>query len=130
MTRLTNESWDLEARSIRQRLVSAVLLLVAGYIVGPTIMGVYLFISARVFRRHGEDASASLGEEGYKNFVRFKIDDDGSLTVYAIGIDKVGRGARVAGASSQTDSWFVPANASRPRLIESRPTRIAPLGWR
>ena len=125
VTLVTNDYWGLGARSIRQRLVSAALLLLAGYVIGPALMGVYLFVSVRIFGRHLEEASASLGEEDYKNFLRFKIEDDGSLTIYPIAIDKVGRGTCRPGPSSQTDSWFVPANASIPRLIEPNPIRVA-----
>ncbi len=125
VTRLTNDYWGLGSGSIRQRLVSAALLLVAGYVIGPTLMGIYLFVSVRIFRRHLDDASASLSEENYKNFLRFKIDNDGSLTIYPVGIDKVGRGTCSPGSSSQTDSWFVPAETSMPKLIESAPIRLA-----
>jgi len=57
--------------SIRFLLASAALIFAGGYLAGAMIMGVYLYISQAVFRRHSQEAFSSLRIADYKHFVRF-----------------------------------------------------------
>lgn len=68
-------------------LLSILLLFTGGYIVGSWIMGVYVLIALNIFGIHHNEAFSALKIEGYKNFLRFKIDKNGDLTVYPIGIE-------------------------------------------
>lgn len=52
------------------------------------IMGLYLWVSVRFFRRHGNEAFSSLRVEGYKNFLRMRVDAAG-VSVWAFGLDDV-----------------------------------------
>ena len=61
--------------------------------------------------------------QDWKHFLRLKIDADGSLTIFPIGISRVARTFRKAQSSDRTDSWFVPVDSERPSLIED-PLRI------
>ena len=74
-------------------LVSLVLV-VAGLtaVLSATIMGVYLQISSRFFRRHWNEAFSALRIKDYKGFLRLHLDRDGGLIVYPIGLDKVPKG--------------------------------------
>lgn len=59
-----------------------------GYILGPLIMGIYLLVMLNVFGVHHNEAFSSLKLSSYKNFLRFKIEADGTLTVYPIGVEQ------------------------------------------
>lgn len=78
--------WVGESHIIAQRFAMLVSSAVFGYLLGGLIMGLYLFVSVRVFRRHANEAFSSLKIEGYKNFLRLKIDEKG-LKLWAFAID-------------------------------------------
>lgn len=63
-------------------------LFVAGFISGGLIMGIYLYLSNRIFGIHIDEASSALREEDYKCFLRMHLDKSG-LKIYPIGIRKV-----------------------------------------
>jgi len=63
----------------------------AGALIGSLLVGLYLLISLNVFGRHSNEAFSSLKIADYKNFLRFQIDQQGQITLYAFGIDKVPR---------------------------------------
>jgi len=60
-----------------------------GYIIGSLIMGLYLFISLHLFKRHDNEAFSAMKIEDYKNFLRLHIGSDGVLTVYPFKLDEV-----------------------------------------
>jgi hypothetical protein len=101
----------------RLLLVSLPILVFGGYLAGGLIMGLYLFVSLRFFRRHQNEASSSLGSEDWKNFLRLRIAEDGTLTIFPIGIRRVARRKRAA-AAGETASRFIPEGGSTPELIE------------
>lgn len=78
----------LNYNSIRELLIAAVLIFIGGFIIGPVIMGIYLLISLNVFGRHHNEAFSALKIEDYKNFVRFKIEKNGDLVIYPVGVKK------------------------------------------
>ncbi|MFY9622083.1 MAG: hypothetical protein WAQ99_19875 [Pyrinomonadaceae bacterium] len=86
---------------------------IGGYIVGPFIMGVYLYISLHVFGRHSNEAFSALKIEDYKNFLRMHIDRNGVLTIYAIKIQTVPRDWADKG------EYFKPSGGTGPELIEA-----------
>lgn len=94
-----------------------------GWIAGSTVMGIYLLISLNVFGRHGEDAFSALRIEDWKNFLRLKIDPEGALTIYPIGIRRVARFWKEA--PPESTSVYIPNDplASEPELIEA-PIRV------
>ena len=67
------------------------LVAIAGWSVGPMIVGLYLLISINVFSRHDNEAFSSLAIQDYKQFLRMKLDEDGTLTVFPVGIRRVPR---------------------------------------
>jgi hypothetical protein len=99
-----------------------------GWFVGCLIMGLYLAISVRLFRRHWNEAYSSLKIEDYKNFLRMKLDASG-LTIWAIGMDTVPRTKHWEWRriDDRRHRWDVPAER-RPtlRLIEEIRIPAAP----
>jgi len=72
-----------------QIIIGAIAIFAGGFAAGPTIMGVYLFFSLNVFGRHHNEALSALKIEDYKNFLRFKIEENGDLVIYPVGVKKV-----------------------------------------
>ncbi len=68
---------------------------------------------------HGNEAFAPLHHMDQKNFLRLHIDDSGSLVLYPIGIERVGRRWKFAPDVALHDPWLVPADdGPKPHLIE------------
>ena len=61
---------------------------------GANSLGLYLLLSLNLFSRHTTEAFSSLRIEDYKNFLRMRIDPDGGLTIFPIGVQKA---AKMAG---------------------------------
>ena len=106
--------------SISQLLLTGLLIFIGGWIIGSFIMGFYLLISLNTFGRHSNEAFSSLAIADYKNFVRLKIDKDGNLTIYPIGVRRVARKWKERKAK-RGEAGFVPddRNATPPVLIET-----------
>jgi hypothetical protein len=101
---------DVVARRAVMIAASAVL----GYGLGGAIMGLYLFVSVRVFHRHGNEAFSSLREEGWKNFLRLRVDASG-ISLWALGLDRMP-------ARWSDGPWPLPQDtdpAATPRVIDT-----------
>lgn len=83
------QGWEFN--SWRQLLFSGFVIFVLGWIVGSTIVGVYLYISLNVFHRHSNEAFSSLAIPDFKNFLRMRIEENGDLTIFPIGLRRVPR---------------------------------------
>ncbi len=105
--------------STPQLLLSGVLILIAGWIVGSVIMGMYLLISINVFGRHSNEAFSSLAIEDWKNFLRMKIDPQGNLTLYPVGIRRVPRKWKARDGGVGPEIVSADPRATGPELIES-----------
>jgi hypothetical protein len=92
------------------------LVFAAGWIIGPIVLGIYLFVSLNVFGRHHNEAFSSLAIPDWKNFLRLHIDAQGTLRIYPIGIDRVPRTWRPASSGPRLVSGD--RRATPPRLIE------------
>jgi hypothetical protein len=89
------------------------------WIIGSTIMGVYLLVSLNVFGRHSEQAFSALRLEDYKHFLRMHIAADGTLTIYPLKLDRVPRHWRPRAEGDETPSLLVPDDSYDLRLIEA-----------
>jgi len=78
--------------TIAQLLIAGALTFVSGAVVGGVLIGLYLLVSVQLFGRHANEAFSSLRIEDYKQWLRMHFAPDGTLTLYAIGIDRVSRG--------------------------------------
>jgi hypothetical protein len=72
-------------------LLNTVLTFVFGFLVGPFVTGTYLWISVNGFLAHSNEAFGSLALPDWKNFLRLRIDPDGSLTLFPFGVERVPR---------------------------------------
>src|SRR3954451_15321995 len=103
------------AESIWQPLATITLTALGGYFVGPLILSLYLMISLVAFRRHRNDVSSALRSPDFKNFMRLTIDENGTLTIFPIGISKAAtKWTAVTGGGSK----LMPQNGTGPILIE------------
>ena len=99
---------------------------VVGGLLGGFAMGVYLFLADRLFGLHTNEVFSAQRIEGYKNFLRLHIDAEGALTVYPLGVRRVGRRWRLNQSARNGQPWFDPVGvAPSVELIED-PIAVAP----
>ena len=108
-------------------LLPLVVFLVVVWVVGG-VGGVFgiagYFWATNCLGYHGNEVYAPLHHEHLKNFLRLHIDADGGLTIYPVGIDRVGRHWTLRPDAPADTPWFTPADGDlEPRLIEP-PIRI------
>jgi hypothetical protein len=115
---LTLHVFDLGYGTIPQLLLSGFITFIVGGPVGAFILGVYLFVSIRIFGRHGNEAFSSLRIQDFKQWLRLRIDAAGGLTIHAIGIDRVPRRWRAAQRNGKQTMEADDARATAPRLID------------
>jgi hypothetical protein len=115
---VTVQGFDLGYGTISQLVLSGFITFVLGGPVGSFFLGVYLFVSIRVFGRHGNEAFSSLRIADYKHWLRLRIDASGMLTLYAIAIDRVPRRWRAASRGGEQTQEADDARATAPRLID------------
>ncbi len=114
--------WFSDHPTVPRTILSILLIFGGGYLVGGFIMGLYLLITLNIFGIHHNEAFSSLSLETYKNFLRFKIDADGTLTIFPVGIDRPIKQWE-EGDKSNGDPACAPAtypipDLNRPFLIE------------
>ncbi len=115
----------LNELSSLQLIGRAIAIFLGGYLIGSFLMGMYLCISLRVFRRHSNEAFSSLRIPDYKNFLRLHIGRDGGLTIYPVGIEQVPRVWTAAVNPTSDKPQLVPGGNQQVtvHLIES-PIRV------
>ncbi len=89
-----------------------------GWFFGSLNMGIYLTVSMNIFGRHDNEAFSALRIQDYKNFLRLNIDDEGTLTIFPIKIQKAARKWRFRKSGEADNSFIVPEDGSIPELIE------------
>jgi hypothetical protein len=100
------------------------LIWVLGGIGGTVGMSGYLWVT-NCLGFHGNEGYAPLHHQDLKHFLRLHIAADGALTVYPIGVDRVGRKWQLSPDGPDSSPWFAPIGAEpEPHLIEP-PLRIA-----
>ncbi len=104
----------LSPKSIGHLLTSGVVIFVLGGFVGSLIIGLYLLMSLNVFDRHQNEAFSALRIPDWKCFLRIKVEGNGKLTIFPIGIRRVPR------------EWKTPTIASGPELIADDPRATKP----
>ena len=109
----------LDFNSNYQLFAVGILIFCGGWIAGSLIMGIYLFISLNLFSRHHNEAFSALKVADYKNFIRLKIEANGDLIIFPIGVRRVVKKWR-ENADLRQGPRIVPddANADNPELIE------------
>jgi hypothetical protein len=132
-TRISVTWMHLPFGHTRQLFVAGLLIALGGYLVGPLIMGLYLFVSLNVFGRHSNEAFSSLRCPDYKSWLRLHVEPTGALTIYPIKLERVARRWRTPDATYQGPSLLVSddPHATPPTLIEppivlQPPVRVPP----
>jgi hypothetical protein len=115
---LTVRGLDLYYGGVVQLLASALITVILGAVAGSFILGVYLFVSIRILGRHSNEAFSSLRIQDYKQWLRMRIDAAGTLTLYAIALDRVPRRWREAQRNGEDTLVADDARATAPRLID------------
>jgi hypothetical protein len=92
-----------------------------GGLVAGLIFGINLWVTSRFFDLNHNDAFSSMRLDGYRYFLRIRIQGN-ELRIYPIGLDRVPlrnewRPTADAGAGSAV-SRFTPLESCKPRLIE------------
>jgi hypothetical protein len=82
------------------------------------VMGLYLFGMNVLFGRHPNEVFAAQHIQDHKGFLRIHLDQDGRLTIYPIGVDRVPRRWRLVSEGEADAPWFEPERRVEPRLIE------------
>jgi hypothetical protein len=104
-------------------LVFLVLVYLIGGIGGVLGIAAY-FWATNILGYHGNEVYAPLHHEDLKNFLRLHFDAEGGLTIYPIGIDRVGHHWKLEPEGPADSPWFVPdGHPLEPHLIEP-PIRI------
>ena len=116
--RLTTELLGLGFGDILQMLLSACITFIGGGVAGSMVLGIYLFLSLRIFGRHAEEAFSSLHVQDWKQFLRMRITRDGELTIHAIGIDRVPRDWRSEKDQGRERLRSHDRRATAPRQLE------------
>ncbi len=98
------------------------LVAVLGGLAGTLGMSGYLW-ATNCLGFHGNEAFAPLHHADLKHFVRLHIGADGVLTLYPVGIDRVGRRWRLCPDGLPEAPWFEPDGPLETHLIEE-PVRI------
>ncbi len=73
---------------------------------------------------HGNEVYAPLHHEDLKNFLRLHFDADGGLTIYPVGIDRVGRHWKLCPDAPADDPWFESADGQPQTHLIEPPVRI------
>ena len=100
----------------------AVYLPVIGF-VSTQLCALYLLVASR-FKVNVNELYAGQGIEDAKSFLRMHIERDGTLTIYALGIDKICRKWAADPDGPPDSSWVRPDEPLTVRLIEE-PIRVA-----
>ena len=99
-------------------LLSIALLFGAGFAIGATVFAIFLFAVHRLRGKKAPEAANQVftGQSiaDYKNLVRMRFGADGSLTLYPLGVDEVGRDWRYEGVQEDR-ARFEPRGAA-PRV--------------
>lgn len=109
-----------------------VLFVVIGGLMGTTIFSVYLVISDRLFGWHTNEVFMVQGIINYRSFLRMRLDKDGTLTIYPIGLRETPTQWRARAChpddlpDTENPSLYQPGNGTlEPVLIEA-PIEIKP----
>jgi hypothetical protein len=88
------------------------LVFVLGGVFGSVVFGAYLVVALGLFGRHANEAFSASRYEGYKNFLRLHVTQQG-VTVYAIGIERACHDWEIdRGSTSPEASYVRPASGS------------------
>jgi hypothetical protein len=115
---VTTQWLGLSYTSWLQLLLAGAITFVLGGVAGGLMMGAYLFVSVQVFGRHSNEAFSSLRIVDYKHWLRLRIDREGALSVFCIGMDRVPRRWKRVRRGGEPTYVADDVKAGPPRLID------------
>jgi hypothetical protein len=89
-----------------------------GWILGSLVMGLYLTLSMNLFGRHDNETFSALKVQDYKNFLRLHIDEEGTLRIYPVKIERAAQKWRERKEGEGDNAFIIPADGTKPELIE------------
>jgi hypothetical protein len=96
-----------------QAALAVVVYLTPAGVAAALLVSLYLLIASQ-FKVNVNELFAGQGIEDFKCFLRMRFAPDGTLSIYAIGVDEVSH----KWVAQPTGSWFGPAEPLRPRLVD------------
>jgi hypothetical protein len=127
--------WALPGGGATRFAAASLLVLAGGWVVGSTVLGLYLLVSLNVFGRHSEEAFSAMRIPDYRNFLRLHVAGDGTLTVFPMRVDRVPRRWRDRDAGRPDEpAALVPDEPLHVAMIEApivlRPGSVDAAGMR
>ena len=121
LCRLVNDDW-LHLTGYPWLFALAVETVLGGAVIGGTIFGLYLLTTCRWFKMNHNDAFSAMRLDGYRNFLRLRIQGD-NITIYPVGLDRVPRRNEWRinekwKACDPTEPAYVPTSRLTPHVIE------------
>jgi len=120
--RSTTAQWKAASGPLEIFLVgmlSTVAMIGCGGLAGATLVGIYFVLSDRLLGWHANEVFAAQSIIDYRSFLRLRIDAEGTLTIFPIGLRKVPRKWRPRHPRRAEDPFYEPADrALDPHLIE------------
>jgi len=98
-------------------LVAALLYLPVGGLVASQVVSAYLLV-ASVFRVNINELFAAQGIFDAKGFLRLHLSADGTLTIYPLAVDRVGRKWTPTPTAAADQPWLEPTEPLRVKLAE------------
>jgi hypothetical protein len=105
-------------------VVAALLYLPISGLVASWLVGAYLLV-ASMFDVNVNELFAAQGIIDYKSFLRLRLDAEGTLTIYPIAVERVGRLWRAAPEAPADKPWIEPVHPIEYTLAEEKPIRIS-----
>lgn len=101
-------------------------LVFVGGLSGGFIMGGYIAVRHLVSSAHWDQAYIAYGGEDCKSFLRFHLDRSGTLTIFAIGLDRPTRRWRLDPDNADAEaSWLAPDGESPDARLVEDPVVVA-----
>jgi hypothetical protein len=97
-------------------LAAALYLPLAGLVASQIVAG-YLLVASE-FRVNLNELFAAQGITNYKGFLKLHFQRDGSVTIYVVALDRIGRRWRANPDAPADRPWFEPTRPLRPYLAE------------
>jgi hypothetical protein len=116
-------NWILGARAatlhVAAFLIAVLTMLIGGWFAGSLLFGAYIWLMSVTTGGHTNDVYSSMAIQDYKHFLRFHVKDDGSIEIFAIGIDNVPREWTLDPERGCTAPFFEPKGTKlEPRVVD------------
>ena len=98
---------------------------VGGGLLGCGVMAGYLLVADR-FKLNDNELFSAQRNRDWKNFMRLHLAEDGTVTVYPVGVAKTPRRWRLRRSGRADEPWFEPVDRPVVAHLIEEPVRVAP----